>query len=103
MVTKKEFLKAKLENFKQFLKTIKDSASATNSLLSQVETFSLDEDENLVKFSQFIIFKVKPSIKSLDIFIDNMMKEQNISIELTLEQREKLKKYLELFCEIICT
>lgn len=94
-VTKLQFLSEKLANFKKYLLTIApDKGEFINS-------FDVSSQQNLLRFTQFVVMKVKPSQDNLDILIDSVLKENNISVTLTLEQRTKIKRYFEMFCEII--
>jgi Asp-tRNA(Asn)/Glu-tRNA(Gln) amidotransferase C subunit len=93
-VSKLQFLSEKLANFKKYLGSIIPSHEMVNS-------FDVSSQENLIKFTQFVVLKVKPSKDNLDILIDSIMKEHKVEVSLSLEQRTKIKRYFEMFCEII--
>ena len=94
MTTKLIYLNEKFENFKKFLKGISHHANIFDS-------FTLMNQDHLVQFSQFVLLKVKPSINDLDIFIDSLLREKKVEVKLMIEEREKIKRYLTLFVELL--
>lgn len=96
-ISKRDYLNAKLSNFKKFINDHipNDNSKFKNDLL-MLCSVSVED------FTSYIIIKVKPFKNNVDEYINKMASEYNVDIiKYQKEDVSKLKRYLEMFIDII--
>lgn len=82
-----QFLEQKLENFKQFLKEV----------CKNTETIEEYENMSMTKLLIFVNWFLLPQKNNLESVVEAMNEKLNFADE----HKPKIKKYLEMFCEIV--
>lgn len=97
MSNKRDFINAKLSNFKKFINDhIPDANSKFKNDLLMLCSVSVED------FTSYIIIKVKPFKTNIEEYISKMSSEYNVDIsKYQKEDVNKLKRYLEMFLDIV--
>lgn len=95
-ISKNAFLAEKLTNFINFLKSVLNARNELVKSLNSLKSYPIQY------FVQYIKTSMLPHKDNLDQYVDKLCIEYNINLyEFEDKDKEKLKRYLSCFIEVI--
>lgn len=95
-MNKKEFLKEKLTNFSTFVKSAVNLNNKMRNDLIKLTEISVEE------FTSVVMTHIVPHKDKVDAYVDKMLEEYGVNkSDVKTEDFNKLKRYIEMFIDIV--